>query len=160
LHRRHCRGLFNSFPYTSYVQNIALVSMTGVRSRFVCAGAAMIMICLAVLPKVSAIVAAMPPSVLGGAALVLFGMVAATGIRSLATAGLDGSRENLLVVAVSLGVGLVPTLSEKFLRQRLRARPFTHSGVLLGIVTAVILNLFLRGKVRIGGQQEEHNISA
>jgi xanthine/uracil permease len=97
--------------------------MTGVRSRFVCAGAAMIMICLAVLPKVSAIVAAMPPSVLGGAALVLFGMVAATGIRSLATAGLDSSRENLLVVAVSLGVGLVPTLSEKFLQQRLRARP-------------------------------------
>lgn len=147
-------GIFNSFPYTSYVQNIALVSMTGVRSRFVCAGAAMIMICLAVLPKVSAIVAAMPPSVLGGAALVLFGMVAATGIRSLATAGLDGSRENLLVVAVSLGVGLVPTLSEKFFAAAPPAlAPFTHSGVLLGIVTAVILNLFLRGKVRIGGQQ-------
>jgi NCS2 family nucleobase:cation symporter-2 len=113
-------GIFNSFPYTSYAQNIALVSLTGVRSRFVCAGAAVLMLGLALLPKISAVVAAMPPSVLGGAALVLFGMVAATGIRSLASAGLDGSRENLLVVAVALGVGLVPTLSERFLLRRLR----------------------------------------
>jgi hypothetical protein len=61
-------GIFNSFPYTSYAQNIALVSLTGVRSRFVCAGAAVLMLGLALLPKISAVVAAMPPSVLGGAA--------------------------------------------------------------------------------------------
>jgi NCS2 family nucleobase:cation symporter-2 len=138
-------GLFNSFPYTSYAQNIALVSLTGVRSRFVCAGAALFMIALAALPKLSAIVAAMPPSVLGGAALVLFGMVSATGIRSLAAAGLDQSREELLIVAVSLSVGLIPTLSGKFFAQLPAAlSPFTHSGVLLGIVTAIALNLLLR----------------
>ncbi|RJG52424.1 purine permease [Sphingobium terrigena] len=138
-------GLFNSFPYTSYAQNIALVSLTGVRSRFVCAGAALFMIALAALPKLSAIVAAMPPSVLGGAALVLFGMVSATGIRSLAAAGLDKSREELLIVAISLSVGLIPTLSDKFFAQLPAAlSPFTHSGVLLGIVTAIALNLLLR----------------
>lgn len=154
-------GLFNSFPYTSYVQNIALVSMTGVRSRFVCAAAAIVMLALAVLPKISALVAAMPPSVLGGAALVLFGMVAATGIRSLATAGFDGSRENLMVIAISLGVGLVPTLSERFFAGAPAAMaPFTHSGVLLGIVTAVVLNLFLRAKVDRADQRGEHNIIA
>lgn len=154
-------GIFNSFPYTSYAQNIALVSLTGVRSRFVCAGAAVLMLGLALLPKISAVVAAMPPSVLGGAALVLFGMVAATGIRSLASAGLDGSRENLLVVAVALGVGLVPTLSERFFAAAPPAlAPFTHSGVLLGIVTAVALNLFLRGKVPAGLSQGESMTTA
>lgn len=138
-------GLFNSFPYTSYAQNIALVSMTGVRSRFVCAGAAVILLILALFPKLSAVVAAVPPSVLGGAALVLFGMVAASGIRSLAAAGLDHSREDLLVVAISLGVGLIPTFSDRFFASAPPAlAPFTHSGVLLGIVTAIALNLFLR----------------
>ena len=143
-------GLFNSFPYTSYAQNIALVSMTGVRSRFVCAAAAVILLVLALFPKLSALVAAMPPSVLGGAALVLFGMVAASGIRSLASAGLDQSKEDLLVVAISLGVGLIPTFSERFFAAAPPAlTPFTHSGVLLGIVTAIVLNLFLRkGRAR------------
>lgn len=138
-------GLFNSFPYTSYAQNIALVSMTGVRSRFVCVGAAAILLGLALFPKLSALVAAMPPSVLGGAALVLFGMVAVSGIRSLATTGLGSSRENVLIVAVSLGVGLIPTMSDRFFSAApVVLAPFLHSGVLLGIVTAIALNLFLR----------------
>lgn len=138
-------GLFNSFPYTSYAQNIALVSMTGVRSRFVCVGAAAILLGLALFPKLSALVAAMPPSVLGGAALVLFGMVAASGIRSLATTGLDSSRENVMIVAVSLGVGLIPTMSDRFFAEApVVLAPFLHSGVLLGIVTAIALNLLLR----------------
>uniref|UniRef100_UPI0030DCDA68 solute carrier family 23 protein n=9 Tax=Pseudomonadota TaxID=1224 RepID=UPI0030DCDA68 len=94
-----------------------------------------------------ALVAAMPASVLGGAALVLFGMVAATGIRSLAQAGLDQSKEKLLVVAVSLGVGLIPSMSDRFFAQAPAAlAPFTHSGVLLGICTAVALNLFFGKK--------------
>ncbi|WP_339561084.1 solute carrier family 23 protein, partial [Pseudomonas sp. EA_65y_Pfl1_P113] len=140
-------GLFNSFPYTSYAQNIALVGLTGVRSRFVCAAAAAFMLALAMIPKASALVAAMPASVLGGAALVLFGMVAATGIRSLAQAGLDQSKEKLLVVAVSLGVGLIPSMSDRFFAQAPAAlAPFTHSGVLLGICTAVALNLFFGKK--------------
>jgi len=138
-------GLFNSFPYTSYAQNIALVSMTGVRSRFVCAGAAAIMLLLALFPKLSALVAAIPPSVLGGAALVLFGMVAASGIRSLSAARLDRSREDLLVVGISLGVGLIPTFNPRFFAAAPEIlAPFTHSGVLLGIITAIALNAFLR----------------
>lgn len=138
-------GSFVRVPYTSYAQNIALVNMTGVRSRFVCAGAAVILLVLALFPKLSALVAAMHPSVLGGAALVLFGMVAASGIRSLAAAELDRSREDLIVVALSLGVGLIPTLSDRFFAAAPEAlAPFTHSGVLLGILTAITLNIFLR----------------
>jgi xanthine permease len=153
-------GLFNSFPYTSYAQNIALVSMTGVRSRFVCVGAAAILLVLALFPKLSAVVAAMPSSVLGGAALVLFGMVAAAGIRSLAAAGLDKSRDDMLVVAMSLGVGLIPTFSERFFAAAPPAlAPFTHSGVLLGIVTAIVLNLFLRaGRGRDERGVAQHDI--
>lgn len=140
-------GLFNSFPYTSYAQNIALVSLTGVRSRFVCVGAAAILIGLAMLPKLSALVAAIPPSVLGGAALILFGMVATSGIRSLATAGLENSREQMLIVATSLSVGLIPNVSERFFAHAPQAlAPFTHSGVLLGIITAIVLGIFFRAK--------------
>lgn len=138
-------GLFNSFPYTSYAQNIALVSLTGVRSRFVCVGAAVIMMALALLPKLSTLVAAIPPSVLGGAALILFGMVAVSGIRSLAAAGLDKSRDQMLIVATSLAIGLIPSMSQRFFAHVPDAlAPFTHSGVLLGILTAVALSFFLR----------------
>ena len=138
-------GLFNSFPYTSYAQNIALVSLTGVRSRFVCVGAAVIMMALALLPKLSTLVAAIPPSVLGGAALILFGMVAVSGIRSLAAAGLDKSRDQMLIVATSLAIGLIPSVSQRFFAHVPDAlAPFTHSGVLLGILTAVALSFFLR----------------
>jgi NCS2 family nucleobase:cation symporter-2 len=148
-------GLFNSFAYTSYAQNIALVGLTGVRSRFVCAAAALFMVALAIVPKASALVAAMPASVLGGSALVLFGMVAATGIRSLAQAGLDQSREKLLVVATSLAVGLIPSLSDRFFAHAPAAlAPFTHSGVLLGICTAVALNLFFGSKT--AGARQTH----
>ncbi|MED5546396.1 MAG: nucleobase:cation symporter-2 family protein [Pseudomonadota bacterium] len=155
-------GVFNSFPYTSYAQNIALVNMTGVRSRFVCVGAGAMMLVLALFPRLSALVAAVPPSVLGGAALVLFGMVAASGIRSLAAAGLDRSREDLLVVAISLGMGLIPTFSDRFFAAAPAAlAPFTHSGVLLGIVTAILLNIFLgTGRATnsaIAGESDIHN---
>jgi NCS2 family nucleobase:cation symporter-2 len=155
-------GVFNSFPYTSYAQNIALVNMTGVRSRFVCIGAGAMMLVLALFPRLSALVAAVPPSVLGGAALVLFGMVAASGIRSLAAAGLDRSREDLLVVAISLGMGLIPTFSDRFFAAAPAAlAPFTHSGVLLGIVTAILLNIFLgTGRATnsaIAGESDIHN---
>ena len=155
-------GVFNSFPYTSYAQNIALVNMTGVRSHFVCIGAGAMMLVLALFPRLSALVAAVPPSVLGGAALVLFGMVAASGIRSLAAAGLDRSREDLLVVAISLGMGLIPTFSDRFFAAAPAAlAPFTHSGVLLGIVTAILLNIFLgTGRATnsaIAGESDIHN---
>ena len=103
------------------------------------------MMALALLPKLSTLVAAIPPSVLGGAALILFGMVAVSGIRSLAAAGLDKSRDQMLIVATSLAIGLIPSMSQRFFAHVPDAlAPFTHSGVLLGILTAVALSFFLR----------------
>ncbi|MEO7010409.1 MAG: nucleobase:cation symporter-2 family protein, partial [Caldimonas sp.] len=78
-------GIFNTFPYTSFSQNVGLVGVTGVKSRYVCVAAGLIMIVLGLVPKMGALVEAIPLFVLGGAGLVMFGMVAATGIRILAS---------------------------------------------------------------------------
>jgi xanthine permease len=137
-------GLFNSLPYTSYSQNVAIVSMTGVRSRYVCATAGLILILLATLPKLSFLVTAIPYPVLGGAAVVMFGMVAANGVDTLGRADFGAGSKNLYVVSLGLGVGLIPTVDPKFFD---RLPPvwagFLHNGVMLGILTAVVLNLAL-----------------
>ena len=78
-------GIFNTFPYTSFSQNVGLVSVTGVRSRWVTITGGAIMLLLGLLPKMAPLVEAVPLVVLGGAGLVMFGMVAATGARILAT---------------------------------------------------------------------------
>ena len=74
-------GIFNTFPYTSFSQNVGLVGVTGVKSRYVCVAAGVILLFLGLLPKMAALIESLPTFVLGGAGLVMFGMVAATGIR-------------------------------------------------------------------------------
>ncbi|WP_394761521.1 nucleobase:cation symporter-2 family protein [Phenylobacterium sp.] len=136
-------GFLNSLPYTSYSQNVAIVAMTGVRSRFVCAAAGVMLLLLGTLPKLSYLVTAIPSPVLGGAALVMFGMVAANGVQTLGQANLS-HKKNLYVVALGLGVGLIPVADERFFdRFPPAAASFLHNGVMLGIVTAVLLNLLL-----------------
>jgi xanthine permease len=136
-------GVFNSLPYTSYSQNVAIVAMTGVHSRFVCAAAGVILLLLGTLPKLAYLVTAIPSPVLGGAALVMFGMVAANGVHTLGQSNLS-HRKNLYVVALGLGVGLIPVADARFFdRFPPAAASFLHNGVMLGIVSAVLLNLFL-----------------
>ena len=136
-------GLFNSLPYTSYAQNVGIVAMTGVRSRFVCAAAGAILIALGTLPKLSFLVTAIPPPVLGGAALVMFGMVAATGVQTLGQSDLS-DKKNLYVVALSLGVGLIPVVDPHFFDKLPPSiSTFLHNGVVLGVATAIVLNLLL-----------------
>ncbi|PSJ20129.1 purine permease, partial [Halomonas sp. ND22Bw] len=69
-------GVFNTFPYTSFSQIIGLVGVTGVRSRWVTVVGGGVMLALGLIPKLAALVEAVPPCVLGGAGLVMFGMVA------------------------------------------------------------------------------------
>ena len=139
-------GIFNTFPYTSFSQNVGLVGVTGVRSRHVCVAGGAIMVVLGLIPKMGALVEALPTVVLGGAGLVMFGMVAATGIRVLSRVDFAGNRNNLFVVAVSLGMGMIPMIAGSFdqwLPQSTRV--LTHSGILLAAVAAVALNWFLNG---------------
>ena len=104
-------GIFNTFPYTSFSQNVGLVAVTGIQSRFVCVAGGFILIILGVLPKLGALVESLPTMVLGGAGLVMFGMVAATGIRILGNVDFRNNRYNAMIVAVSIGVGMVPLIS-------------------------------------------------
>ncbi|WP_382328192.1 nucleobase:cation symporter-2 family protein [Hydrogenophaga sp. UC242_50] len=141
-------GVFNTFPYTSFSQNVGLVTVTGVRSRYVAAMAGGFLILLALFPKVAHIVASVPAFVLGGAGIVMFGMVAATGVRILGAIDYGKERHALYVIAISIGLGLIPTLSPNFF-QHLPAwtHPFTHSGIVLGTCAAMVLNLFYHGVV-------------
>ncbi|GAB2729723.1 nucleobase:cation symporter-2 family protein [Streptomyces bullii] len=134
-------GVFNTFPYTAYAQNVGLVGMTRVRSRWVVAAAGGMLVLLGLLPKLGAVVAAIPAPVLGGAGLVMFGTVAASGLRTLARVDFRGNH-NLTVVAVSVAVGMlpvgVPTVYERFPDW---FQTVMNSGISAGCLTAIVLNL-------------------
>jgi len=139
-------GLFNTFPYTSFSQNVGLVGVTGVKSRWVCVAAGLIMLVLGLLPKMAAFVESIPTFVLGGAGLVMFGMVAATGIRILSTVDYKGNRHNLYIVALSIGFGLIPLVAPRWMQQMPHGlHPLLESGILLTSISAVLLNLFFNG---------------
>jgi NCS2 family nucleobase:cation symporter-2 len=139
-------GIFNTFPYTSFSQNVGLVAVTGVRSRYVCAAGGLILLVLGLLPKMAALVESLPTVVLGGAGLVMFGMVAATGIRILAGVDFKGNRHNALIVAISIGVGMIPLIAPNFKQWMPHGiHPLIESGILLSSVAAVLLNLFFNG---------------
>jgi NCS2 family nucleobase:cation symporter-2 len=139
-------GVFNTFPYTSFSQNVGLVGVTGVKSRWVCVAGGLIMIVLGLLPKMAAFVEAIPTFVLGGAGLVMFGMVAATGIRILSTVDYQGNRNNLYIVALSIGFGLIPLVAPRWTQQMAHGlHPLLESGILLTALAAVLLNLFFNG---------------
>ncbi len=139
-------GLFNTFPYTSFSQNVGLVALTGVRSRFVCVAGGIILIVLGLLPKMAALAESLPTVVLGGAGLVMFGMVAATGIRILGTVDFKTQRFNSLIVAISLGIGMIPLIAPNFKQWMPHGiHPLIESGILLSSISAVLLNLFFNG---------------
>jgi uracil-xanthine permease len=139
-------GIFNTFPYTSFSQNVGLVGVTGVRSRFVCVAGGLILILLGLLPKMAALVESLPTFVLGGAGLVMFGMVVATGIRILANVDFKGNKHNLFIVAISIGIGMIPLIAPNFKQWMPHSiHPLIESGILLASLTALLLNMFFNG---------------
>ncbi len=139
-------GIFNTFPYTSFSQNVGLVAVTGVKSRYVCVAGGVILIVLGLLPKMAALVESLPTVVLGGAGLVMFGMVAATGIRILSGVDFKTNRHNAMIVAVSIGVGMIPLIAPNFKQWMPHSiHSLIESGILLTSICAVLLNLFLNG---------------
>jgi len=151
-------GIFNTFPYTSFSQNVGLVAVTGVKSRYVCAAGGAIMIVLGLVPKMGAFVEAIPQFVLGGAGLVMFGMVAATGIRILSTVDFRTNRYNLYIVALSIGFGLIPLVAPRWMQQMAHGlHPLLESGILLTSFAAVVLNLYFNG---LGSADTREAVSA
>lgn len=152
-------GILNAFPYTAFAQNVGLVGLTGVKSRFVVASAGGILVVLGLFPKLAAIVASIPQPVLGGAGLALFGTVAASGIKTLSKVKFEGN-SNLVVVAISLGVGLIPLGVSGFYQKFPEwVQIILNSGITAGSVAAILLNLALnefgrKGEERIEPQPE------
>ena len=135
-------GVLNSFPYTCFAQNVGLVRLTRVKSRWVVTAAGVFMIFLGLLPKAAAIVAAIPQPVIGGASLAMFANVAVVGIQTLAKVDLRDNR-NAVIVSTSIGLALLVTFRKEDI---LTAMPswlqiIFGSGVTIGSLTAIILNL-------------------
>lgn len=136
-------GLFNSFPYNAFTQNTGLIAITDIRSRFVVAAAGVVMIGLGLFPKLGALIAALPPPVLGGCGLVMFGMTTIGGIRELLHVRFEGTR-NGLIAAVSIGLGVLPmACPDLFTHLNGLARLLLGNGVLLCILSGVLLNLIV-----------------
>ena len=135
-------GVFGGLPNTSFSQNVGLISMTGVMSRSVVTASALMLIACGLVPKIGAVVAAMPISVLGGGVILMFGMVISAGIKMLAD--VDWNRRNMMILAASMSVGLglqqVPK-SMQHLPDNLEM--LAVSGLLPVAVLAVVLNLAL-----------------
>ncbi|MCY1433544.1 Uric acid transporter UacT [compost metagenome] len=149
-------GFFNTFTHSSFAQNIGLVQMTGVRCRYVTVVAGALLIGLSLLPKAAYLVASIPPAVLGGAAIAMFGMVAATGIKILQETDIS-DRRNQLLVAVSVGMGLIPVVRPEFFAHMPHwLEPITHSGIAMATLSALLLNLLFNVLGGAERQQLEH----
>jgi xanthine permease len=136
-------GLFNAFPYTAFSQNVGLLSLTRVKTRNVIFAAGGIMVVLGLLPKLAALTTVVPNAVLGGAMIVMFGSVAASGMSILSEVDLrkDG---NLLIAACSIAVGLGSAVLPSMFDQLPEfARMLLQNGIVSGSLTAIILNIFL-----------------
>ncbi|QGF23340.1 solute carrier family 23 protein [Raineyella fluvialis] len=134
-------GILNSFPYTCFAQNVGLVRLTRVKSRWVVTAAGVIMIVLGLLPKAGAIVAAIPAPVLGGASLAMFANVAVVGIQTLGKVDMHDNR-NAVIVSTAIGLAMLVTLQPTIAA----AVPswlqiIFGSGVTLGSIVAILLNL-------------------
>jgi len=137
------------------------VGVTGIRSRWVTATGGVIMLVLGLLPKLSALVEAVPVVVLGGAGIVMFGMVAATGARILTNVDFKTNRYNLFVVAIAVGFGMIPLVAPNFFRYTPDAlHPLLESGILLAAIVSVLLNLFFNGLGRAETAHEEASMVA
>ncbi len=135
----------NSFPSTTFAQNNGVIQLTGVGSSYVGIFIGAILMLLGLVPIVGVLVQALPPAALGGATLIMFGMVAASGIRILSRVPLN--RRNAIILAISLGLGLGVT----FVPEILDALPALvksalSSGIAIGGLSALVLNIVLPGE--------------
>ncbi len=133
-------GIFNSFPYTCFAENVGLVRLTRIRSRYVVAMAGAIMIVIGLIPKAGAIVASIPHPVLGGAALAMFATVAVVGIQTLSRVDFHDHR-NVVIVSTAVGLAVYVTVQPDVAKAVPSwAQIILGSGITLGSLTAIILN--------------------
>lgn len=138
-------GVLNTFPHSAFAQNVGLVAVTGIKSRYVVACSGIILLVLGLFPKMGALIASIPSAVLGGAGLAMFGMIIASGIRALGKVSFEGNY-NLMIVAVSISVGMITLVYPSFFARFPEwAQTVMHSGITLGSLVAVLMNVLLNG---------------
>jgi len=139
-------GLFNTFPYSTFSQNVGVLKLSGVKTRKPVYFAAFFLIVLGLLPKIGALATIIPSAVLGGAMIVMFGMVGVQGIQILHKVDFS-KNSNLLIASMSIGLGIgVNTYPQIFQHLSTELQIMLSNGVVVGSVTAVILNLILNRK--------------
>ncbi|MCY8308260.1 xanthine permease PbuX [Bacillus vallismortis] len=134
-------GIFNAFPYTAFSQNVGLVQLTGIKKNGVIVVTGVILMAFGLFPKIAAFTTIIPPAVLGGAMVAMFGMVIAYGIKMLSHIDF-AKQENLLIVACSVGLGLGVTVVPDIFKQLPSALTLlTTNGIVAGSFIAVVLNI-------------------
>jgi xanthine/uracil permease len=151
--------IFGSFTQSAFAQNVGLVAVTGVKSRYVVATGGVILVILGLLPIMGRIIAAVPTPVLGGAGIVLFGTVAASGIRTLSTVSYKNN-VNLIIVAASLGFGMIPIAAPTFYHNFPSwFETIFHSGISSAAIMAILLNL-LFNHLKTGNSDQQSVFAA
>lgn len=136
-------GVFGSTPNASFSQNVGLIPLTKVASKSVAVMAGIILIGLGLFPKFAALINVMPQPVLGGVGVVMFGTVAAAGIKTLSRVQINN--RNLLIIATSIGLGLGVTFRPEVISQLPEwMKMIFASGISTGTIVALILNLILK----------------
>lgn len=151
--------IFGSFTQSAFAQNVGLVAVTGVKSRYVVATGGVILVVLGLLPIMGRVIAAVPTSVLGGAGIVLFGTVAASGIRTLSKVEYKNNM-NLIIVAASLGFGMIPIAAPNFYDHFPNwFETIFHSGISSAAIMAISLNL-LFNHFKVGNSDQQSVFAA
>ena len=139
-------GVFNTFPYTGFSQNVGLVKMSGIKTRLPIYYAAGFLVLLGLLPKFGALAQIIPSPVIGGAMIVMFGFVSLQGMQMLARVDFVNNEHNFLIAAVSIAVGVGFNNSNLFNSLPTVFRMFFSNGIVMASILAVVLNAILNRK--------------
>lgn len=148
-------SIFNAFPYTAYSQNVGLVSLSGAKKNNVIYGMVILLLICGCIPKLGALANIIPLPVLGGAMIAMFGMVMAYGVSILGNINFQ-NQNNLLIIAISVGLGAgISAVPQAFKGLGEQFAWVTQNGIVLGAISAIILNFFFNG---IKYKQTEENV--
>lgn len=148
-------SIFNAFPYTAYSQNVGLVSLSGAKKNNVIYGIVILLLICGCIPKLGALANIIPLPVLGGAMIAMFGMVMAYGVSILGNINFQ-NQNNLLIIAISVGLGAgISAVPQAFKGLGEQFAWLTQNGIVLGAISAIILNFFFNG---IKYKQTEENV--
>lgn len=140
-------GIFNTFPQAPCAQNLGIASMIGIKGTKITIMAGIILLVLGIIPKFAAIIASIPYPVLGGAGLVMFGMIISAGINSIKQVEFNGTK-NGFIFCVSIAVAMIPIAVPDFYVNFPQGviQTILSSGITSGSICAIVLNLIFNYK--------------